>query len=45
MPEEPEESFRQGMGALKAGNTAEALAHFQAAVTNGAIMAPRLMPM
>jgi Flp pilus assembly protein TadD len=35
MPEDPEQCFRQGMGALKAGNTAEALAHFQAALTHG----------
>ena len=35
MPDEPEESFRQGMGALRAGNPVEALAHFQAAVTHG----------
>jgi len=35
MPEEPEQSFRKGLAALKTGNTAEALAQFQAAVTHG----------
>jgi tetratricopeptide (TPR) repeat protein len=35
MPAEPEECFRKGMTALKAGNTAEALAQFQTAVTEG----------
>jgi Flp pilus assembly protein TadD len=35
MPADPEQSFRQGMGALKVGNPVEALAHFQAAVTQG----------
>jgi thioredoxin-like negative regulator of GroEL len=35
MPVECEQSFRKGMAALKAGNSVEALEHFQTAVTQG----------